>query len=54
MSGQRISKNSLVNITNAIGQIHPDLRATVMKIGLRMRATYRSRGGHLNDIIFYT
>lgn len=42
------------NITHAIGQIQPDLCARVMENWtFRMRATQRSRGGHLNDVIFH-
>lgn len=43
------------NITYAIGQIQPDLCAKVMENWIsRMRSTQRSRGGHLNDVIFHT
>ena len=43
------------NITNAIAQIQPDLCGRVIKNWTtRIRATVRSRGGHLNDVIFHT
>lgn len=44
-----------VNIRHAIDEIQPDLCARVIENWTsRMRATQRSRGGHLNDIIFHT
>lgn len=44
-----------VNITQAIAQIKPDLCGRVIENWTtRIRATVRSRGGHLNDIIFHT
>lgn len=43
------------NIRHAIDQIQPDLCARVVENWTsRMRATKRSRGGHLNDVIFHT
>lgn len=44
-----------VNITQAIAQIQSDLCGRVIENWTtRIRATVRSRGGHLNDIIFKT
>ena len=44
-----------VNITNAITQIQPDLCGRAIENWTtRIRATVRSRGGHLNDVIFHT
>lgn len=43
------------NITHAIGLIQPDLYARVMENWtFRLRYTQRSRGGHLNDVLFHT
>lgn len=43
-----------VNITQAISQIQPDLCGRVIENWTtRVRATIRSRGGHLNDVIFH-
>ncbi|CAH2103842.1 unnamed protein product [Euphydryas editha] len=42
-------------ITHFISQIHPDLCARVMENWtFRMRAIQRSRGAHLQDVIFHT
>ena len=44
-----------VNITKVIAQIQPDLCGRVIENRTtRIRATVRSRGGHLNDVIFHT
>ena len=44
-----------VNVTKAIAQIQPDLCGRVIEIWTkRIRATVRSRGGHLDDVIFHT
>lgn len=44
-----------VNISNAICQIQPDLCDKVIENWIsRIRATKQSRGGYLNDVIFYT
>lgn len=44
-----------VNIRHAIDQIQPDLCARVIENWtFRVRATKRSLGGHLNDVIFHT
>lgn len=44
-----------VNISHAIAQIQPDLCARVTESWTSlMRATQRSRGGYLNDVIFHT
>ncbi|EFN88671.1 hypothetical protein EAI_04719, partial [Harpegnathos saltator] len=42
-----------VNITQAIAQIQPDLCGRIIEnCPTRIRATVRSRGRHLNDVIF--
>ncbi|MFR7076297.1 DUF4817 domain-containing protein [Streptococcus pneumoniae] len=44
-----------VNIRNAIAQIEADMCSRVIENWTsRIRATKRSRGGHLNDVIFHT
>lgn len=44
-----------VNIRNAIAQIEADMCSRVIENWTsRIRATTRSRGGHLNDVIFHT
>ena len=44
-----------INITEAIAQTQPDLCSRVIdNWTTRIRATVRSRGGHLNDVIFHT
>ena len=44
-----------VNIAQAIAEIQPELCGRVVENWTtRIRATVRSRGGHLNDVIFHT
>ncbi|KAL1493624.1 hypothetical protein ABEB36_009324 [Hypothenemus hampei] len=44
-----------VNITQTIAQIQPDLCGRVVENWTtQICATVRSRGGHLNDVIFHT
>lgn len=44
-----------VNITQAIAQIQADLYSRVIENWTsQIRATVRSRGGHLNNIVFHT
>ena len=42
------------NITRLINEIGPEIRERVRNWSSRMRAAQRSRGGHLNDVIFHT